>query len=345
MDLEDKLKLIKKRPTEELINQELIISKLEAGEKIKHYIGFEVSGLIHLGTIATLLKVKDLKQIGAEVNIFIADYHSWINKKFGGDIELIRKIAKEYFKPFLEALAIEANYILASEIYDSDYWATVIKIGNSSTINRVKRTLTIMGREDSDSNPVSFFIYPLMQAADIFKLNVDIAHAGMDQRKVHMLAIDVAEKINKKKPACLHTHLIPALDYDGRMDIVDAKMSKSKENSAIFIHDSENEIKEKIKRAYSPPKQLENNVVYEILKWVIIRDDEEEFTIVRDAKYGGDITLTLTEFEKMYLNGSIHPMDLKNFVAERLISFLYPARKLTEQKKELVDFVRISRTR
>lgn len=345
MDVGSRLDLISRRPTEELINQELIKQKLETGEKIKHYIGFEISGLIHLGTVSTLLKVKDLKDAGVDVNIFIADYHSWINRKFGGDLEIIRKVAKDYFRPFLEVLGIDANYIMASELYNNEYWAMVIKIGNNSTVNRVRRTLTILGREDSDSNPVSYFIYPLMQAADIFVLDVDIAHAGMDQRKVHMLAIDVAEKVGKKKPACLHTHLIPALDYDGRMDIVDAKMSKSKEKGAIFIHDDENEIFEKIRSAYAPAKQLDNNVVYEILKWVIIRKDDQEFTIKRDMKYGGDITLTLPEFERLYLEGQIHPMDLKNYVAERLIEMLAPARRLTETKKELVEFVRKSRTR
>ncbi|MEM0470804.1 MAG: tyrosine--tRNA ligase [Candidatus Anstonellales archaeon] len=344
-DLDSRLELFKRRPTEEIVNEDLLIAKLESGKTLKHYIGFEVSGLIHLGTISTLLKVRDLKSAGVNVNIFIADYHSWINRKFGGDLELIRKVSSEYFRPFLEIMGVEANYILASELYDNDYWRLVLQIGNSSTVNRVKRTLTIMGREESDSNPVSFFIYPLMQAADIFKLEVDIAHAGMDQRKVHMLAVDVAEKINREKPVCLHTHLIPALDYDGRMDIVDAKMSKSKENSAIFIHDSEEEIRRKINGAYCPPRVLENNVVYEILKWIIIRTDTEQFTIPRDMKYGGDITLTMPEFERLYIEGKIHPMDLKRFVSDSLIRMLEPARKLTEQKMDLVNFVKLSRTR
>lgn len=345
MSIEQSLELIRKRPTEEIVNEELLIQKLSSGKRIKHYIGFEVSGLIHLGTISTLLKVYDLKRAGVDVNIFIADYHSWINRKFGGDLELIRRVAREYFRPFLESLNIEANYILASELYDNEYWKMVIQIGNTSTVNRVRRTLTIMGREDVDSNPVSFFIYPLMQAADIFKLEVDIAHAGMDQRKVHMLAVDVAEKLDRDKPICLHTHLIPALDYDGRMDIVDAKMSKSKEGGAIFIHDSEEQIREKISRAYAPQKTLENNVIYEILKWVLVRDDMEEFTIQRDMKFGGDITLTIPEFEKLYMEGKIHPADVKKYVAERLIEMLRPARELTERKRELVEFVRASRTR
>ena len=347
MDLERKVELVLKRPTEELVSLDLLKERLETGEQLSHYIGYEISGLLHIGSLSTALKVKDLKEAGFKTQVFLADYHSWINKKLGGDLEKIKYVGLNYFKPFFEAMGIEANYILASEIYDEEYWKLVLQIGNSATLSRVKRSLTIMGRQESESNPASFIIYPLMQAADIFHLNVDIAHAGMDQRKVHMLAVDVAEKVGRKKPIALHTHLLPSLQASSRMDTLEAKMSKSKATSAIFIHDSEEEIKNKIKHAYCPAQDLENNPVYEILKWVLIRDNEQEFTIERDKKFGGDITLTMPEFEKLYKEGKIHPLDLKQFVANALIKFLEPARKLSQQPKmqEIIKEVELSRTR
>jgi tyrosyl-tRNA synthetase len=339
MNEEQIIELFLKRPTEELISIERLKQLLAEKRKLKHYIGYEISGLLHLGSIGTLLKAKDLQEAGVEINIFIADYHSWINKKLGGDLELIKTVGKEYFIPFVECFGLKANYILASEIYDNEYWKLVLELGNKSTLSRVKRSLTIMGRKESESNPASFIIYPLMQAADIFKLNVDIAHAGMDQRKVHMLAIDLSNELKLKKPIALHTHILPALDYDGRMDILESKMSKSKDNSAIFIHDSEDQIRQKISKAISPPKSLESNPVYEILKWFIIKDDKTVFKIERDMKYGGDIELTLPEFEKEYLAGNIHPYDMKNFVSEKLIEILKPARDLTDKKIDIIQTI------
>jgi tyrosyl-tRNA synthetase len=51
MDIESKIELIKKSPTEEIITEEELREKLKTGEKLKHYIGFEISGLLHLGTL------------------------------------------------------------------------------------------------------------------------------------------------------------------------------------------------------------------------------------------------------------------------------------------------------
>ena len=52
-----------------------------------------------------------------------------------------------------------------------------------------------MGRKDNTNTPSSQILYPLMQAADIIELGVDIAQLGIDQRKVNMLARDIFPKI------------------------------------------------------------------------------------------------------------------------------------------------------
>ena len=336
MDIEEKIYYFKKRPTEEIVSERLLRERLEEGKTLKHYIGFEISGYLHLGALITALKIKDLMKAGVKPSIFLADYHTWINKKLGGDLELIRKVAKGYFRKAFELIIGDGvDYILASELYDNDYWKLVLEIGNSATLSRVKRALTIMGREESESNPASFIIYPLMQAADIFKLDVDIAQAGMDQRKVHMLAIDVADKLGLKKPIALHTHLLPSLAGGTRMD---AKMSKSKPESAIFLHDSEESISRKLSKAYCPPKIVEGNPVFEILKYILYRDDRDEVTIERPSKFGGDITATMEEVEKLYKEGKIHPLDLKKHVAKKLSEMLKPTREYFSKHEEELSF-------
>ena len=160
----------------------------------------------------------------------------------------------------------KVSFVLASEMYDSEYWKICIEIANNTTLSRVTRATSIMGRKESNNMPASFVIYPIMQAADIFMLDVDIAHAGMDQRKAHMLALDVAEKINRRKFVALHTHLLPSLKGFDRMNVEDTKMSKSKPESALFIHDDPQTIKEKIKKAYCPSGNTEDNPVWHILE-------------------------------------------------------------------------------
>ncbi len=343
MDIDEKMKIMWRRPTVEIVTEERLRQMFEEGRELKHYIGFEISGLAHLGTgLATALKIKDMLEVGIKPTVFLADYHTWVNRKLSGDLNRIQRVAKGYFKSVFLSLGLDeskVNYVLASNIYNNDYWKLVLQIGNALTLARVKRALTIMGRKESESNPSSYIIYPLMQAADIFTLDVDIAHAGMDQRKVHMLALDVADKLKLKKFVALHTGLISSLQGGNRMDPVAGKMSKSKPDSAIFVHDSEEQIRRKIKKAYCPEKEVEGNPVFDILKFLIVRDDEKEVTIERPQKFGGDITGTLPEIEKLYREGKLHPLDLKQYVGNELVKMLKPCREFFEKHKELIDDV------
>ncbi len=320
---------ILRRPTEEVVKLEW----LEELKGRKHYIGYEVSGLIHLGTYSTLLKVKDLKEAGFDVHVLLADYHSMINRKLGGDVELIREVAEGYFAKMVKKV-VDAKVVMASELYDSSYWEKVLRIGGMSTVSRVKRTITIMGREAGDSIPVSFLIYPLMQVADIFQLDVDVAQAGMDQRKAHMLALEVGEKMKWKRVMYIHTHLIPSLAGP------DEKMSKSRPSSAVFVHDSEEEIREKLRKAYCPAGVVEGNPVIDILLHIIHRDDGERIRIERPAKFGGDWEGNVKEFLSAFAAKEIHPLDVKAYVAERLTEMLKPFRELSEEERAVVDRVK-----
>src|SRR5207302_10737939 len=84
--------------------------------------------------------------------------------------------------------------VLASDLYeqDADYWAAVIDVSKNTTLARMQRSIDILGRQEGESIDFAKLIYPAMQAADIFAPGVHIAHAGMDQRKAHVIARDVA---------------------------------------------------------------------------------------------------------------------------------------------------------
>lgn len=336
MDIETKIELVKKPPCEEVVTDEDLKEIFENYAHPHHYIGFEISGMVHLGSGSlSMLKIRDFLKAGCKSTIWLADYHSWINGKLGGDLKTIRKIGEGYFKHCFIALGLpenKVNYLLATKKYDKDYWANVLKISKDTSIKRMLRCTTIMGRKQSDSLPSSAIIYPPMQAADIFLLDVQIAHAGMDQRNVHMLAREFSSKFNKKFTA-VHHHLLPGLKGGERMDPLEAKMSKSKPGSAIFIHDSEEEIKKKISKAFCPEKTGTGNPVYEIAQHLILRD--KKMKIERPAKFGGDLELAnAEELEKIYTAGKLHPMDLKNTVANELITMLKPVRTYFSKHKE-----------
>jgi len=88
MDIETKIGLVKRPPTAEILIDEELRHLLETNEHPRHYIGFEISGLLHLGNlILSGFKINDLVGAGIRCQVYLADWHSFINNKFGGDCE------------------------------------------------------------------------------------------------------------------------------------------------------------------------------------------------------------------------------------------------------------------
>lgn len=207
-----------------------------------------------------------------------------------------------------------------------------------------------MGREESEEIDTAKLMYPIMQAADIFLLGVNIAHAGIDQRKVHVIARDVASSLGKPKPIAIHHPILLGLDVKevvkGEVDEVamKVKMSKSKADSGISIHDLPEDIKRKINQAYAPEGQIENNPILNWTKYLIFYSPDSSLTVNRDPKFGGDIAYSSYEdLEKDYAEKKLHPMDLKNAVAEWLIKKLEPAREYFEDPSKKAALEEIER--
>jgi tyrosyl-tRNA synthetase len=320
---------------EEIVTQGELDALIQEKEKPTAYIGIEPSGFVHIGTIICIDKVKDLLASGFTVTVLLADWHAYLNDKLGSDIDNIRTCG-EYIKDCFYAFganAKELKFVYATDLLDGiGYWEKVLRISKKSSLSRIKRTLTIMGRkEDEVDMDASMLIYPAMQVADIFQLNVDVALGGMDQRKAHMLARDVSEKLNWKKVVAIHTPLLPGLEGGGRMDIIEAKMSKSNPENSIFIHDSPEDIERKIKKAYCPEGQLEDNPIIDICRYIIF-NRVEEMTISRPEKYGGNLILSdYTQLKEAFESGQLHPADLKNATAQYLDDILKPVREYFEK--------------
>jgi tyrosyl-tRNA synthetase len=341
MDIESRLGLVT-RNTLEIVTTEELKSLLETKSKPTAYIGYEPSGLVHTGQLITAAKILDMQNAGIEVTVFLADWHAFINDKVGGKIEDIR-VCGEYMKECFLAAGVKdsAKFVWASDLINhSSYWEKFLRIAKASSLMRIKRAMTIMGRsEDEAEIDASKMMYPPMQAADIFELGVDIAYAGMDQRRAHMLARDAAEKLGWKKPIALHTPLLMSLVGGERMDPVEAKMSKSKPDSAVYMHDSPQEIQRKIKNAFCPP-EAEGNPVIDLVN-LIVFPQLGYVKIDRPAKYGGPVEFKSShELVTAYSSGKLHPQDLKKGAADALTQVLAPMRTYFEKHPQNLDKVK-----
>lgn len=350
---------------EEILNIEELEALVANGTKLRHYIGFEISGNPHIGSgIITMHVIKQLVELGADVTIFLADWHSWINKKLGGDRDLIRRAALHSFKHMMSAAAIavgldhtKVNFILGSDLYqNSTHWANLIEVSEHTTLARVKRSIDIMGRKTGEIVAFSKLIYPPLQVADIFSLQVNIAHAGTDQRKAHVMARKVAQQLQIQplkdsegtviKPIAIHHKLLPGLQNPPEWPITperlkeliaDMKMSKSKPDSAIFMNDTPDDIRRKVNKAFCPEGEIGYNPV---LIWakMIVFNLGYTLDVVRPEKWGGNLHFeTYEELEKTFAEKQLHPQDLKAAVAEHLIKLLEPAQKFLADKEDLKE--------
>jgi len=343
LDIETKIELINRPPTEEVLTPNDLRQLLETEEHPIAYNGWEPSGLVHLGTgVICAYKMKDFVEAGIRYKAYLSTWHAWLNDKLGGDMELIRKAA-DHFKHSWIALGVpedKVEFIYSDQLYDDiDYWAKTIRIAKNLTLRRTRRTLEIAGRKETEANYVSDFLYTPMQVADIFHLEVKICQLGMDQRKANVVARELGERLGFWKPACVHHHLLqglvkPALwpipEGKEKEALASAKMSKSKPETCVFIHDSPQEIRMKIGNAFCPERAVEFNPVTEICKYIIFRE-LKTFTVERPTKFGGTIEFSsYEELEKAYKTGKLHPMDLKKAVAEELVRILAPVVKYFE---------------
>jgi len=366
MDLKEKLALIL-RNTQEVLTREDLEKLISSGTELRHYIGLEISGKVHLGTgLMSMGKVADFLRAGVKCTIFLADFHSYLNNKLGGDWENIRIATDQYFKEGLTAslkcFGIDVDqevkkgslrFVVGKDLYRDNliHWETFMEVGKHITLSRNLRSISIMGKKKGQEVDMATLFYPPLQVADIFTLGVNIAHAGIDQRKAHVIARQVAKKLNinplKDKrgrviaPVAVHQNTIAGLEGPGKGAkrseelAIELKMSKSKPDSAIFVHDSPDEIRKKVRKAFCPPKEIEFNPIINWVQYLIFwGGDRGEFEIKRKEEFGGGKTYQrFTELASDYRQGKLHPLDLKEAVSDWLIQKLAPARKHFSGKK------------
>lgn len=333
MDLEDRFERIV-RHTVEVLTAAEVRDLLQRTDRPRAYIGFEPSGALTIAHLITARKIADLAEAGCDVTVFLADWHAWINDKLGGDLDRISASGR-YMQAAFTALGADptrVRYRWAHELTgSSEYWARVVRVGRATTVARTRRAMSIMGRGDDEANlDTAKLFYPSMQAADIFELPVDLAYGGLDQRRAHVLAREVAHHYAWPVPTAIHTPLLSSLRGGGRMDptegTTERKMSKSDPSSGIPIPSTTEEVAARIGAAFCPAREVDGNPVVEVVRFIVF-PWEGRFVVERAAKHGGPVAFEdERSFVTAWTDGRLHPQDVKGAVATALDRLIAPAR-------------------
>jgi tyrosyl-tRNA synthetase len=327
------------RNTAETITEDEIEGILDKDDPVA-YIGYAPTGTMHIGHFTTVRKIADFVESGFTFKFLLADIHAEL------DIEKSpRKLVDartEYYRKaiqgMLEASGIDENdieFVRGSEFqHDPEYQKGYMKIMEEATVNRMQRSVNEVVR-NSDGMTASGLLYSAMQIMDCASpgLDVDVAYGGRDQRRIYMLAREVLPDIEENKPTSIFAPLLSGL--------TGGKMSASDENSKISIHDTEEDVSEKINEAYCPQGEVEDNGVLEYLNFLIfpiLEQKGEDFVVERPEKYGGDLEYSnYDDLEQDFVSEELHPQDLKDATGKELADILRPIRERFEDEDELLE--------
>lgn len=334
MGVEERFKLIK-RNTEEIVTEEELKNLLKSKKNPVVYLGTAITGRPHVGYFLWVLKLADFIKAGFKVKLLLADLHGALD----GTPWIVLEKRYDYYEKIIplmfEGVGIDIKnleIVKGSEFeLKPEYMYDLLQISTLASVNELKKAASEVVK--MNENPkTSGLIYPVMQAIDEQYLSVDVQYGGVDQRKIFMFAREYLPKIGYKSRVEVMTPLIPGL--------IGKKMSASDEKSKVDLLDDEKSIKEKVKNAECVSGNPDNGVMA-FLKFVIMTvkgDRKEKFTVKRSKEYGGNKEYsTYEEIEKDFISKKLHPLDLKNSVAEEIIKLLKPVDKNRKELEKLSE--------
>jgi tryptophanyl-tRNA synthetase len=201
-------------------------------------------------------------------------------------------------------------------------------LNNITPLGLLKRAHAYKDKLQKDATEedinVGLFSYPMLMAADILLYKPDLVPVGKDQKQHIEITRDIAERFNKtyktktfKLPdAYIPEEVAVILGTDGKR-----KMSKSLGN-IISIFENEDIIKKQVMGTYTDPTRkhvtdpghVEGNMVFTYLTF-----------FGEKAK--------VDQLKKLYTQGQVSDIEVKNYLFESLMKTFAPARKRYEDLK------------
>ena len=230
---------------------DMILTRYEQQKPFYLYTGRgQSSASMHLGHLIPFLFTKWLQDVfDVPLVIQLTDDEKFLFK-YDLKIDQVQKFAFENARDIIACgFKLEKTFIFSDLNYvGGPFYHNVVRIARYITVNQAKGTF---GFNDSDSVGKMHFVS--IQAApsfsnsfpQIFGSRSDVPcliPCAIDQDPYFRQTRDVAVRLKYPKPSLIHSKFFPALQG------AQTKMSASKETSSIFMHDTPNQIKNKINK-------------------------------------------------------------------------------------------------
>lgn len=239
---EKKIDEVLKRAVENVYpSKEEVKKALLSGKKLSIYNGIDPTGpTLHIGHGATLLKLRELQDLGHKIILLIGDFTGRIGDPTDKNAvrkQLSAKEVKENLKSYTKQVATILDMKKVEVKFNSKWLAKLsfedlIKIASEFTLQQmIERDM--FERRMKDGQPIHLheFFYPLMQGYDSVMMDVDMEIGGNDQT-FNMLIGRTMMKNRGKEKYVLTTKLL--VDPTGK------KMGKSEGNMVTLDDEASN---------------------------------------------------------------------------------------------------------
>ena len=288
----------------------------------------------YVGSLAERVKLQNSGKYD-EIYIMIADAQALTD-----NAENPERVRQNIMKVALDYLAVgidpeKSNIFIQSMV--PQLTELTFYYMNLVTVSRVQRNPTVKAevemRDFEASIPVSFFCYPISQAADITAFNATAVPVGEDQEPMLEQCREIVHKFNTVygETLTMPQIVLPSNNACMRLPGTDgkAKMSKSLGN-CIYLADPEEVVREKIMSMYTDPDhirvqdpgKLEGNTVFTYLDAFCQPEHFAEF--LPDYQ-------NLNELKAHYQRGGLGDVKVKKFLNNVMQSLLSPMRERRAQ--------------
>lgn len=228
---------------------QIIAKAIEHNEPWAVVSGINPSGPLHLGHLALFKENRALQELGAEIFFPVSEDESYVFEK-AQSLAAARENAYLHVIPSLVALGFDPKktHIFVGSDYPSIY-PFALHIARNFSLNHIKGVFGF----DDDTNAGVIFYMGGIQMAHILLPQLEefggpkptVVPVGIDQHPYIQISRRFARRAQMIPPAELDMRFLPSLAAPG------AKMSASDRSSCIYVTDSVDEAKQKIKTAYT----------------------------------------------------------------------------------------------
>ncbi len=293
-------------------NREFLEEKLNSGQKLKIYQGFDPTGnTLHIGHMAGIMKLRQFQELGHEVIFLIGDYTAMIgdpDKRTARQPltrEQVLANCRDYQKQAGKILNFKGKNPVALK-FNSQWlskltFADTLNLLTNFTVQRMLERDLFEARIKS-GNPLYLheFMYPVMQAYDSVAMEVDGEIGGNDQTFNMLAGRDLIKALKGKEKFVLTMKLLE--DPTGK------KMGKT-EGNMITLNDSPSDMFGKV------------------MSW-------PDTAIVLGFELCTNATMAeVADIKKMMADG-VNPRDLKAQLGKEIVTLYHSKQKALEAETE-----------